>query len=129
MLSCTTPQTSLKLTVPTQRHGTNFRSISDGERLKHSPRNTAEDLCNLQVDDVLGGEEDGGEADDENQAGHDSVSVAEFLGHEAVDEETDDLADVCSVGQTCLPRCWDLPCSIWKLLSIFSARQLVSAFP
>jgi hypothetical protein len=129
MLSCTTPHVTPKLTVPTQRDGTNFRSVRDRKRLENSPRNTAEDFCNLQVDDILGGEEDGGEADDENQAGHDSVSVAEPLGHKAIDEETDDLPDVCSVRQTCLPCCWDLPCSIWKLLSIFPTRRLVGAFP
>lgn len=73
----------------------------------------------MQRDHVFRGEEDGREADDQRQAGHDRVAVAEALGDVAVDEEADDLADVGAVRETGLPACWDLVRSIREFGAVF----------
>jgi hypothetical protein len=71
--------------------------------LENSPRNTGEDLSDLESNDVLGSEEDGDETAEEDEAGDDSVPIAETLRDITVDEETNNLSDGGTVGQTGLP--------------------------
>ena len=89
--------------VAAQGDGADLGGVGDGEGLEDAPRDAGEDLGGQQGLDVLRGEEDGGPGGDEDEAGHDGVSVAEALRDVAVDEEADDLADVGAVAEAGLP--------------------------
>ncbi len=93
-LSQTPAEIDISSEIPSQRNWANLRRISDRQSLENSPGNTTQDLGDLEIDDVLCGEEDGCECDNESQAGHDRVSVSEALGNVTIDEKTDDLADI-----------------------------------
>jgi len=79
----------------------------------------AKNLGNQQGLDVLCSEEDSSDSGDHDQASHDSVAVAEALRDETVDEETNNLSNVGSVAETCLPACRYLICSIGQQYTIF----------
>jgi hypothetical protein len=83
--------------VTTKSNGADFGSVGDCESLEDTPRDTTQDLCDLQIDHALRREEDSGEANDENKASHDRVSVAEAFRDETVDEETNDFSNVGSL--------------------------------
>ena len=53
--------------------------------LEDTPGDTREDFGGLEGLDVGRAEEDGNEARDEDEAGHDGVPIAVSLGNEAVD--------------------------------------------
>jgi hypothetical protein len=53
--------------------------------LEDTPGDTREDLGGLESLDIGRAEEDGDEARDEDEAGHDGVPIAVSLGYEAVD--------------------------------------------
>jgi len=59
--------------------------------------NSAEDLGDKQRLHILRREEDGGEACNAQETGDDRIAVAKLLRNDAVDEKTDDLADIGSL--------------------------------
>jgi hypothetical protein len=65
--------------------------------LEDTPRNTTQDLRNLQVDHTLSREENSRKSNDEHKTSHDCVSVSESLRDEAIDEKTNDFSDVGAV--------------------------------
>ena len=76
------------------------RGSSDG-----GPQLTStEDLGNLESYDRLCGEEDRREASNQKQASNHCVPIPNFLRNVAVDKQTNDLATVCSIAQTGLPK-------------------------
>jgi hypothetical protein len=120
--------------VSTKSNGTDFRGVCDRESLENAPRNATQDLRNLQIDDTLSREENSRETNDENETGHNCVSVPESLRDEPIDEETNDLSDICTVTQSRLPSRRNLPLATRQLLSIlliklFEAICRPSAFP
>lgn len=64
------------------------------------------------------GEKDAHKTDDQYQAGHDCVAVAETLRYPAIDEQTQDLADIGAVAEAGLPGRGDLVCAIRELSAI-----------
>lgn len=66
----------------------------------------------------LGREEDGGEGNDQGQAGHDGVAIAVPLAHPAIDHQADDLADSHAVGQAGLPGGRDLVGAVGQLVAV-----------
>lgn len=79
--------------VASQRNGADFGGISYGDGLEDAPGDTAQDLGDQQRLNVGCGEEDGSESGDQDETSHYSFPVAESLGDEAVDEETNDFTD------------------------------------
>lgn len=79
--------------VASEGDGTDFGGVGDGEGLEDAPGDSAQDLGDQQGFYIGRSEEDGCEGGDEDEACHDGFPVAESLGDEAVDEETDDFAD------------------------------------
>jgi len=80
--------------VTAKSNGANFGGVCDSESLEDTPRNTTQNLRNLQIDHTLGSEKDSRKANNEHEASHDGVSVAEAFRDEAVDEETNDFSNV-----------------------------------
>ena len=74
----------------------------------------------MECYDVLRSEEDSREDDDQAEADHDRVSVAEAFGNDTVQEEPNNFTHVCAIGQTSLPGSRDLVATIRKLLAVFS---------
>lgn len=87
-------------------------------KLWRTYRNTAENLSDEERLDILGSEEDGGEAHEQGETADDGPTVTKLLGDPAVDEETDDGADVCTVTKAGLPRCGDFVRAVGLQLSI-----------
>lgn len=107
--------------VTAESNGTDFRSVGDGESLEDTPGDTAEDFGSKQGLDVGSSEEDGGEGSDEEETDHDGLAVAEALGHKAVDEETNNFADLGAVAESRLPWGGDFIFArfAWDRLTIF----------
>ncbi len=59
-------------------------------KLWRTYRNTEENLSDEERLDILGSEEDGGEAHEQGETADDGPTVTKLLGDPAVDEETDD---------------------------------------
>jgi hypothetical protein len=72
--------------ISSQRHGAHLRGIGDGQGLEYTPWNTAKDLRNKQGLYVFGCEEDGRPSTDEDETGHNSISVTEAFRGPAIDE-------------------------------------------
>jgi hypothetical protein len=104
--------------VAAQGDGAHLGGVGDCQGLEDTPRDAAQDLGNLQVDDGLRGEEDGHEAGDQDQAGHDRVAVAETLGNPAVDEQAEDLAHVGTIAEPGLPGRRDLVREVGQLFAV-----------
>ena len=101
-----------------------FRSVRNSQRLEHSPRNTTKNLRHEQRLHVLRREENRRESSDQNQAAEHSVPVPDPLRHNTIDEQSNDLSNVRSVGETGLPRSRDLLRAIWLLNTEFLVESL-----
>lgn len=86
----------------------------------------AEDLGDQESLDVLCSEKDGGDSGDHDKASHDGVAVTKALRNETVDEKTDDLSDVGTIAETCLPACRYLVCSIGQQHTVLLVELGVS---
>lgn len=65
--------------IATEGHRADLGRIGDGESLKDTPWNAAQNLSDEQGLDILGGKEDGCEARDTDEAGTYSISIPKAL--------------------------------------------------
>ena len=88
------------------------------------------------MDHSLSSEEDGSKSSDKCEAADDSIAIADPFRQPTIDEQADDLTNNYSlmtcqskitkykwstdIAQTSLPSSWDLPSTIWQLLSVFA---------
>jgi hypothetical protein len=105
--------------VASESDGADLGRVGDGQGLEDAPRDPAQDLGDLQVNDGLRCEEDSDETADQHKAGHDRVAVAKALRDVAIDEQAEDLAHVGTVAKTGLPGRRDLVSAIGQLVSVF----------
>ena len=89
--------------MSTQGNWTDFGRIRDGERLEHTPWDTAQDLGSKKCLDVLCSEEKRDEGRQPRQTGDDRFAVPESFGRPAVDEQANDFADNSTVTEARLP--------------------------
>ena len=108
------------LTVSAQGNRTHLTCVGDCERLEHTPWDTTQNLRNQKVHHRLRCEEDSREADDQEQARHNSVPVPNRLTNPSIEEQTNDLAHDDAVRQSSLPRRRDLPSAVRKLLAVLA---------
>lgn len=88
--------------------GAHFGSIRSRQGLENTPRNAAENLSDLKVNETLGEERDEDESRNSDQRHHHSLPVSEPFAYNTVDEKTEDFSNLGTVGETCLPRSRDL---------------------
>lgn len=69
---------------------------------------------------MLGGEEDGSEADDQGQTTDESVSVPNRLTNPPIEEQTNDLTNNNTVAETRLPRRRNFPVAVGQLLAVLA---------
>jgi hypothetical protein len=87
--------------IPSQCHWAHLTCVSNGKSLEYTPWDTAEDFRDLEMNDILCGEEDSCEANDESEAGHDGVTITEALRDETINEETNDFSYIGTLESLC----------------------------
>lgn len=60
----------------------------------------------------------GKKAHHEDERNEHGLAIAKPLRNNAVQGETEDLADECAVGQASLPSCRDVSGAVWKFITV-----------
>lgn len=123
-LSQAPAEVDVRRQISAQRDGADFRSICDCQSLEDSPRDTTQDLADKERLDVGSREEDGDQADDSDKAAHHGLPVAITFTDPSVDHETNHLADVGTVAETCLPGSGNLISAVGGENAIFAVEHV-----
>lgn len=108
--------------IGAQHNRADFGGVCGRQSLENAPRDAAEDLTDQEGLDVLGEEWDEDEADHSKERNHHSSPVAIFLRNDAVDEQTKDLANESTIGQSRLSTRRDCIRAIFSEDSIFLVK-------
>lgn len=89
--------------IPSKGDRADFGCVGDGEGLKDTPWDAAEDFTGEQGLDVGGCEKDGGPRADQKQTSYKGISISEAFRSPSIDKETDDFSGVGTIAKTRLP--------------------------
>lgn len=81
--------------------------------------NAAKNLSNLKSLNIGCGEEDCSKCNDQSETHHDNLAVAVTFRCPSIDEEADNLSDICTIAETSLPAGWNLIGAVGQLDTVF----------
>lgn len=91
-----------------------FRRIRSRQCLENTPRDPHENEANEKLRETFGKEDNENETGGENQSTDQGLPVADSVGNDTGEHQTEHLTNICAIGKTTLPRRADFFASIGK---------------